>query len=96
MHRLFIKSAIIGAVSFAVTIYCLVIALAVLSRAGHISDVAFRLGPIPVFAVWTDLSGHHFTIGSGTLLVALLVGLVNGAGAVYLNRRRTRPEQEAS
>ena len=93
MGRLFIKSAIIGAVSSAVIIYCVTIALAVLNRDGHISDLDLRLGPITVFAVWADASGHHFTVGTGVLLIAGLVGLLNGVGAVLLNKRRSGSDE---
>lgn len=90
MRRVFIKSTIIGAVSFAVILYCTVIALAVLSQAGRLSDIAFRIGPIVVFDIWRDASGHHFMVGNGVLLAAMAVGLLNGAGAVLLSRRRSR------
>ena len=90
MRRVFIKSTIIGAVSFAVILYCVAIALAVLSQAGQLSDIAFRLGPVVVFDIWADPSGHHFTVGSGVLLVAIVVGLLNGAGAVLLSQRRSK------
>ncbi|MBM3958697.1 MAG: hypothetical protein FJ314_02840 [SAR202 cluster bacterium] len=95
MTRTFIKSALIGTVSFGVIAYCLVLVLAVLSQSGRVADVGLRLGPLEIFQVWVDESGHHFTIGTGIALVAALGGVVNGIGAVILARQRIRSMRAA-
>jgi hypothetical protein len=86
----FIKAFGIGLVAVLVIEVALSFLLNVIGVSQNWPTTRVALGPLTLFAFTRTSSGYSVETGSGLLVVALAAGLLNGLGALLLERSGSR------
>ncbi len=84
--RALIRAFLLGALAIGLVAYALAAAAAVTAQAGG-RTLEIALGQLRMVSVVEEGSATVTTFGSGILVVALVGGLVNLAGAAAIRRR---------
>lgn len=85
--KTFLTAWIIGTVSLLVIGFCLTLVIGVIAMTAEWGSFTVGLGPIEIMEHTAEGSSYSTRSGWAFFPVALLGGILNGLGAVYLRRR---------
>jgi hypothetical protein len=86
--RTFLRGTLLGTVAAALVVYALALGVAILADASGWSSFEAALGPLPLLEFARTDRETSTTLGTGLLVVALLLGTLNGAAAILMQRRK--------
>jgi hypothetical protein len=85
--RAYVTALALGAVGALLVLVVVGLALGVAADTGGWGSFRVELGPVLLLEFERQPMSAQTTLGSGVLLVALVCGLLNAAGAAILQRR---------
>lgn len=86
MNRL-IVAFLAGCIATLAVLIAIGLSLSIVGDFAEWSDVDIALGPIRIWQLERTAASTATYYGPGILIIAVLAGLANAAGAAYLNRR---------
>jgi hypothetical protein len=86
--RTFVIGLVVGTAALSAVLYAAALALGVVADSNGFASFEWSLGPVTLFAFERAGRSTAMTVGAGLALIALAGGVLNGAAATWLHRRR--------